>query len=80
MIDVDKRYAPYSWAWLCDNIDCDFKVKILNGFFRFVFFVKEEDYEYLKQRLYEIVPIHWYYEIKIDNTIKGKKREEIYNG
>lgn len=75
MIYDKKKYAPYSWAWLVDNVDCDFKVKILNGFFRFEFFVKEEDFKYLKQRLYEIVPIHWCYKIKIDNTIKGKNRE-----
>lgn len=76
---MDKKYAQYSFAWLLDNVDCDFKLQAFVESFRFIFFVKEKDYEYLKQRLYEIMPWAWYYEIKIDNTVKNKTKEDIYN-
>ena len=75
-----EKYAPYSWAWLLDNVDCDFKLQVFVESYSFRFFVKEKDYEYLKQKLYEIMPMSWYYEIKTDNTVKGKTKEDIYNG
>lgn len=52
-----KQYAKYSWAWLLDNIDCNFKLLVFVKSCRFIFFVKEEDYKYLKQILYFIMPL-----------------------